>query len=301
MIRRRPLTKAVRTLGQQKIKSRPGGATAFLDTSVFVMHHFGTALQKKEVARTVGSMRRVTAAYCFTEIKNYICNLINLYFAVEEERDVNEALKLISNSMRIRERGAMMQLVAVADMTICPTIEQQLFAIADAIFSYLDVCYDYISERIDNGLKCPLADVEFSEDPEMRTSEIFRAFLLAYHCEVDEPKQCDQDEFLADNREKVDLIATGGTLKSPGALRARKLIDELATGKKKHLRGLNARCNKIGDVLIALQCASGATLVTSDNTFKEYAALFGFNCTVIPSAQALRKADRQAEQANDGA
>jgi hypothetical protein len=134
------------------------------------------------------------------------------------------------------------------------------------------------------------------QDPALSTAQVFTAFRKAMSCEIaDEPK-CRQDQVKHTDARVIDLIEHDALVKNAGTRKLQAFLEKLSSGRLPHARGLRFRCSKIGDMLIALACPKGATIVIADGSFEELGRITGRKVEIVPSLETLR-AERRARDA----
>jgi hypothetical protein len=263
--------------------------TSFLDSSVFLKNAFGHPLQQSVIARSVGMTKRIACEYTFTEINNHASRFIDFYIILRGEDSVKNAMRVAAESFNDRF-GKYVFMILSEMLTEAGEKTRALAELARVIQGYIDKCYDFVSEIEDAGLSCPLSNAAFSTEPGLSTYQSFLRFKESLRCEIDDPPRCLQDQFRETNKGVIDLIRTDTLVRDDGAKSLQAYLGRLRPhGNIAHARGLRYRCSRIGDMLIAMQCPVGATIVSFDGAFTEYGRVLGRTCEILPSLGELLK------------
>ena len=234
-------------------------------------------------------MSLIAGRYTFTEVRNQAASLIDLYFIISAQQTIGDAVAFIS-ALPLQRRLQRGMALFGSMVGAGATKPEWLAAAANVIMGYVEYCEDQISELIDRELECPLATVSFSREPGLTTAEVFDRFRRLVSCVVNEPPKCASDAFRATDSYKIDLVRTDTHLSSKGAQKIQDFLNRLAPhGNLEHARGLKARCSKIGDLIIALQCPPGTKILTLDTAYVDLGRILKRDIVMILSLQALER------------
>jgi hypothetical protein len=261
----------------------------YLDTSILYALCFGHSLQRSAIERAIDGFSLSTCRYVFTEVHNHVASFIDAFFILSAQPTLSDAQAYIAADPNHRKLQRGFQLVGSMVGHGANKVEW-LAAAANLIMGYLEYCEAIISRIIDLELNCPLAKASFCREPGLSTSDVFDRFRSLISCEINEPAKCQSDAFRQRAAYKIELVRTDAELSSGGAKKLSDFLNRLAPhGNLPHARGLRARCSKIGDLIIALQCPEGDTLLTLDTSYVDLCRILKRDVNVIPSVQVLER------------
>lgn len=149
--------------------------------------------------------------------------------------------------------------------------------------AFVEFCDDLVTDVIDGHLECPLSKKRFATDPELSTMEVFNQFRASVSCTVEEPAKCKSDDFRKSKASLIERIRLDAGATSEGTTKLQRYLNKLEPhGNWQHARGLQKRCNKFADMLIALQCPNKSTLTALDGSFADLGRLLGRQFKIVP-------------------
>jgi len=264
------------------MKKTKQNQTWFLETSVHINRFFGHHSLKKKIEETIIKSKLYTSAFVFYEFKRRVVEtLINLYYLVQEEETLADALSNYAQNYNIR--GIKIVLEAVSFLLSRDDLknnkQKSLASIKLLIIHSRQSFQESIAGFVENQIKCPLAEASIDES--------YEKFLEQIKCKAN----CTASLFWQEHRKILESLIRGESLerhrKNIGFIKMLEPFREVLEDCK---RGQGIRnCKKLADAIIAIEMPKKHTMLTFDRSFESLCPLMGKKVKRLPSLIALKR------------
>ena len=275
--------------------------THFADTTI-VYYRFDNShsLLKRAVRDAVGNGTTVTSLFVRGEfIRGYVVGLIELYYAIKEERSVRDGIAHFSAQMGNRHprkvanafTSTLGWLSGLEDAT---DVAKTLRRLGEYIRSTLFRFDQAFPRRSSDPLRCEIGLLSFPH--ETYRESLIEEFYEEY-VQTREQPACDQCQFRTEQQQQlakhsIDLYGPGQQTrysKQKGYVQQAQRMDQAVRSKKTEPSCWY--CDRLGDTIIALSTPPGTTILTGDKqSFPALAEILGKPLKLIPALAELRQA-----------
>jgi hypothetical protein len=223
-------------------------------------------------------------------------NLIDLYFLIELEEDVRNAL--ITWSQKVGQERKLKIVLMTLPNWLCEqdgwqNVRKSLRRLGEAIVSFVKVFDSVYQVRIKDQLRCELGSVTFPEQP--FDEDMLLVFREQFKAIMDGTPNCHLCRFKARqqsalDRRHIDLFSTDQRQthrQNTGYVTQAERLEKAALTKDTVPKC--SWCERLGDSIIALMASRDAGLVTADRAFEAFGAILGIAVVLLPSLAQLRR------------
>jgi hypothetical protein len=259
----------------------------FLDTSILRHKIHGSSKYKQYLSEQIGDKDVYVSKYVKMEFnRSFLCNLINFYFTLHMPcyKTVSDAVAVWSDRFKSSELKAIIQFIAIylsthnLDLNDIKEKNKSLRLIESYIKRIALTTQGHFKDIGTNSARCGLADIELGTSDEMTAYDDIQKFKENFDNKSKHGNECNVAKFLMVKFksqvkkyiDSADKISSPSSSKNRGFVNIANSLKLIQDGKE----GCSCKvCEKIGDVIVALEMPPNMRMETVDYSFEHLCPL----------------------------
>lgn len=258
----------------------------YLETSVQIKRIIGHPKHKLLIENILKNSRKFSSYYIYKEFKEtLLVPLINFYFILKEEETLSDAIKIISDTI-YSTRDLKEIILFLSELLNERGINDKEKALS-YIWNYTLQWYWLFSQNID-GFVNNISNFTNNKVDLIANEAGFQKFCAQLSCKG----ACGQEKFWKGHSSILNLILTSTNAsyeRSKDFKKHIEILKEISTDYKKS--DMPTRCQKLGDVIIAIECPKGFRLLSLDKIFEIYNSILEKKYMIVPSLNGINKGE----------